>query len=370
MSVLITGATGFLGSRVLRRLLDDGADETITVLGRGAPGQLRHRIEAVLEAAQAAPPPPGALERLRYVESDLTKPGLGLSRRETAEATGGLTAIWHCAAGVALQGDPGALFKTNIGGTRAVLELADEAPDAHLFHTSTAYVAGRRRLGHIMEDDLSEEAGFQTYYEETKFNGERLIHAWAARTGRAVTIMRPSLLVLDQVIPDGLPSQSLNPVTRLIDAGLTVTDDAGATLRRDIGTLHIRLRADPEGSLNMLQVDYAAHAMVRAAAHRGTGVRTIHITHPHNTSMGVLMRAFEHAYPGLVVEIVTTLPAPTPYEAQVDEQLTGLAAFTALRRTYDRTNLLRAVDGLPDPDPIDSAYLARSMKNADSVVGA
>ncbi|MEV7928226.1 SDR family oxidoreductase [Kitasatospora sp. NPDC088779] len=366
MSILFTGATGFLGCRVLRRLLDEGNGAVITILGRADTLTLRQRVEAAVLAAEPDPPPAGSLGRLRYVEGDLTKPSLGLGRREIAAAADGLTSIWHCAGLLALVGDPAPLFRTNILGTRGLLELADQAPQAHLFHTSTAYVAGRRSGGHILEDDLSEEAGFQTYYEESKFNGERLVRRWAAHTGRSVTIMRPSLLVLDQVIPDGLPNQTLGILARLIDVSLGA--DAQARPGGD-GALRVRIRSNPEDSLNMLQVDYAAHAMVRVAAHRPTGLRTVHVTHPQNTSMSVFLRAFELAYPGLAVETVPALHAPIPVEVLAATQLAQVSSFMTQSRTYGRANLLATVGDLPDPAPVDSAYLARGMRRAGSVVG-
>ncbi|OPC77615.1 hypothetical protein B4N89_42010 [Embleya scabrispora] len=365
MSVLFTGATGFLGSRLLRRLLDDDdRDEPITVVGRAAPSVLRPRVEAALLAAGRRPLCDGALRRLRYLAGDLTVPGLGWDARTRDAATEDLDTIWHCAAVLALRGDPVPLFKTNVGGARSVLALAERAPAARLFHVSTAYVAGLRHRGHIRECDLSERHGFRTYYEETKFNVERLIHAWSAHHERPATVFRPSLLVTDRPAPPGLPAQPLSAYARLIDASLRArggpgSDGAGATA-------DVHLAFDPLDNLNLLQVDYAVHAMIRAAAHplpASSRVRTLHVTHPRNTTLTEVLRGFELACPGLRVRASSPTRTRTPntLEALLADRLPPLSSFVGQRRTYDRANLLSAVGDLPDPPAVDRDYLARGL---------
>ncbi|GHF52849.1 hypothetical protein GCM10010218_37880 [Streptomyces mashuensis] len=97
MSILITGATGFLGCRLVRELLADPSGEPVTVLGRGSEESLRARTEAAVTWLDGPPLPPQALARLRYVSGDITRPGLGLSADALARATDALTQIWHSA---------------------------------------------------------------------------------------------------------------------------------------------------------------------------------------------------------------------------------------------------------------------------------
>lgn len=380
MSVLLTGATGFLGCRLLRELLAHG-EEDITVLGRSTPEKLRDRVEAAVQWLDAPPIPHSALTAVRYVTGDLTRPGLGLSPLERARITDGLTALWHCAALLKMASDPAPLHHANVIGTRRVLELADEAPDARLLHVSTAYVAGRRATGSIREDDLLDTAGFQVPYEESKYTAERLVHAWTYRNERDATVFRPSLLVTDRPIPEGLPAQPadflLRPLERHLRSQAKRSSPVQALLHRPPGEaghlasdLHFRVEGDPHGSLNMLQADYAAHAMVRAAsgARPTTGVRTLHVTHPHNVSFATAAAALQTRFPGLTVSMAERLSRPTSLERLVAQHGAPLLTYSTHRRTYDRTNLIAALDGLPDPAPVDHAYLTRTFSRAEALV--
>ncbi|MEV5238432.1 SDR family oxidoreductase [Streptomyces cinnamoneus] len=368
MTVLLTGATGFLGCRILRALLADGTDEPLHVLGRGTPAELRDRVEAAVSRPEIPVAGPGAFRRLHCHSADLTRPGLGLEPGERSRITDGLTAVWHCAAQISLTGDPVTLYRTNVLGTRGVLELAQDAPAAHVLHVSTAFVAGRRRDGRVGEDDLSDAHGFQIPYEETKHTAERLVHAWCRRTGRAATILRPSLLVTDRRVPDGLPDHPLGVLARFVENALRRNSDDATWARILRGEAHgtamtFRIPGDPAGSLNLVQADYAVEAMTRVLAHRtgGAGVHTVHVTHPQDTPVALVKSAFEARYPGTTVEITPEIPDPTPLEAAVIANTTHLSAYTTQHRTYDRTHLLQSVDGLPDPPPLDVAYLLRAM---------
>ncbi|MBB5938429.1 SDR family oxidoreductase [Streptomyces zagrosensis] len=377
MSVLLTGATGFLGCRLLRELLAHGQDEVI-VLGRGTPEDLRHRVEAAVRWLRTPPLTPDALAAVRYVSGDLTRPGLGLRPAERAQLTGNLSALWHCAALLQLGSDPAPLHLANVVGTRRILDLADEAPEARLLHVSTAYVAGRRASGVVMEDDLLHTAGFQVPYEESKHTAERLVHAWAQRGERAVTVFRPSLLVTDRPVPDGLPSQPadamLRPLERHLGSWAKQVSPVRGLLHRPRGevdrprAMHLGVTGDPQGSLNMLQADYAAHAMVRAATRLTPtpGVRTLHVTHPHNVLFATAVAALRTRFPDLTVTMTEQLSRPTLLERQAARLAeASLLAYSTHRRTYDRTNLIAALDGLPDPAPVDESYLSRAFGRAE-----
>lgn len=368
MTTLFTGATGFLGSRMLRQLLADEPARPITVLGRGSPDALHDRVRRAVSWAAGPALEEAALGRLRCVSADLSRPDLGLSAQENAQLAADTTELWHCAALLNLEGEPRALYRTNVLGTRALLHLADRAPLSRLVHVSTAYVAGNRTHGHLLEGELTEEYGFANAYEESKYTAERMVRAWAERTDVSTLVLRTGLLVDDRVAPADVPGQPLDVLTRAVDAFL---EGALARLpqrplpdgRQELTTpLHFRLQGDPDGELALLQGDYAALAAVRAAAaHRAPGLVTAHVTHPHNTPFHLFARAYEARYPGLHISLQPVVDHPTPDEKLAVQRCGDLMAASAHRRTFDRTNLLRLVAGLPDPEPVELDYLIRAL---------
>ncbi|MFB9512531.1 SDR family oxidoreductase [Streptomyces purpureus] len=115
-TLLLTGGAGVLG----RALIDELAAEYRIVC-------LRHRT-------------PLQDPRVQEVGADLLAPGLGLTpavwRRLAAETD----VVVHSAAATNWRAEPAEIRRTNIEGTRAMLELA-EAAGAPLYYMSTAFVA-------------------------------------------------------------------------------------------------------------------------------------------------------------------------------------------------------------------------------------
>jgi nucleoside-diphosphate-sugar epimerase len=248
-----------------------------------------------------------------------------------------------------------------------------------MLHVSTAYVAGQRRAGHVMEAELRDDEGFQTAYEESKHTTERLLHAWAEEQNRSVTVFRPSLLVTDRPVPQGLPGQPTDVLIQLIERLVHARAAQDESLRVLLGgpgsggetqpeVLQFRVEGDAEGTLNLLQAEYAAQVMVLAAAQPqpASGVRTLHVTHPQSVAFATAAAALQSRFPGLTLSIVPALPHPTPQERLAAEHGARMLTFSAQRRTYDRTNLLAAINDFPDPEPVDYAYLARAFGRADA----
>lgn len=192
MSVLLTGATGFVGMEVLARLLD--GDEEIVALVRGRDEEeAGARLDTVLDGLGVAP---ADRSRARAVAGELTQPGLGLSDATADALAGEVTEIVHCAASISFTLPLSEARAINVGGTESVLELARRIADhgslRRVVHVSTAYVAGRHR-GRFAERDLYIGQEFRNTYEQTKAEAELLVDA-AARDLPIVTV-RPSIVM-------------------------------------------------------------------------------------------------------------------------------------------------------------------------------
>ena len=142
--VLLTGVTGFVGEALLRLMLAEVPDVRLTLLIRpkgSTPGTDRAR--ALL----------GKDDLHRRSAEDIDDPA-GRPGRRSSRATSptyppcprDLDAVVHCAGDVSFDPPVDEGFRTNVVGTRDLLDRVREAGgDIHYVHISTAYVAGRRR---------------------------------------------------------------------------------------------------------------------------------------------------------------------------------------------------------------------------------
>src|SRR5262245_16907282 len=186
--VLFTGFPGFIGMRLLPRLMElaPGARFRCLVQSRF--------LDAAREGiAQIESAHPQARGRIDVVTGDITVPGLGLAADEARALRGGLTAAHHLAAVYDLAVTRELGLKVNLDGTRNVLRFLSECPRLERLHyVSTCYVSGTA-TGIFRETDLDMGQSFKNHYEETKF----LAEVEVARAGLPVTIYRPSIVVGD-----------------------------------------------------------------------------------------------------------------------------------------------------------------------------
>jgi thioester reductase-like protein len=184
--VVLTGATGFVGSELLARFLKRG-NRRVYALVRASDH----------EAAEARLP---AHERLTGVAADIERPGLGLDRHTADAIAEEATTVVHCAASVSFGLDLEKSRRVNVDGSRRMVELAERCAGRgdgldRLSYISTAYVAGTHR-GLFEEDQLDVGQRFRNSYEQSKFEAETLVRERAR--GLPLQVMRPSIVVGDR----------------------------------------------------------------------------------------------------------------------------------------------------------------------------
>ena len=182
--MLLTGATGYLGSYLLRELLAD-PKITVTVLVRDANERnARARLGRVLvdyfgdEAGNALCDD----RRLNVLAGDLRHTELLLSPREYGGLAATVDAIYHCAANVNHIGHYRDFYADNVAATRHLLSLAARrkpAPaDFHFISTlSVANSAPPDGFRLFTEYDYVPDAPDDNYYVRTKQEAERLVIA-------------------------------------------------------------------------------------------------------------------------------------------------------------------------------------------------
>ena len=194
-TIFLTGATGLLGSYLLKILLQDGCK--VYALARSAHNKdapkrvadiLRFWDERVLTKNS---------NNLTVLEGDITKKGLGLNRRIGSLLTKEIDEIFHCAASTKLTLSLKEIRKINIEGTRNVLELGFAWNKKGILrkvnHISTAFICGDYK-DVFKEDDLNIGQDFNNPYEQSKFEAEILVRKYIEK-GMTIPIFRPSIIL-------------------------------------------------------------------------------------------------------------------------------------------------------------------------------
>jgi dihydroflavonol-4-reductase len=168
MVSLVTGATGFIGAALARRLLAEGS--AVRVLVR--PRANRRLLEGL---------------PVEIAVGDLTDP-VSLDR-----AVAGCEAVFHLAADYRLWArDPGEIYRTNLEGTRALMAAAGAAGVRRVVYTSSVATLGTRRDGGDADEttpvDIADMVG---HYKRSKYLAEAAVKALAAK-GLPVVIVNPS----------------------------------------------------------------------------------------------------------------------------------------------------------------------------------
>ncbi|MGV0734760.1 SDR family oxidoreductase [Mycobacterium syngnathidarum] len=179
MRYVVTGGTGFIGRRVITRILSRDPGAEVWVLVR------RESLTRFEKLAQNWD------DRVKPLVGDLTSADLGLSDTDIADL-GDISHVVHCAAIYDMTVGEAEQRAANVEGTRAVIELAQRL-DATLHHVSSIAVAGNHR-GVFTEADFDVAQDLPTPYHQTKFEAELLVRS---APGLRYRVYRPAVVVGD-----------------------------------------------------------------------------------------------------------------------------------------------------------------------------
>jgi nucleoside-diphosphate-sugar epimerase len=183
MVVAITGASGFIGSALMRRHLDAG--DLVRVLTRGSR------------------PVPDIRSAVTF-RGDLAQP----ADADLARFVDGVDVLYHCAAEIL---DSERMHAVNVQGTRALLSAA-EGCVGRWVQLSSVGVYGRSADQLVSEETSIAPLGV---YEETKAASDVLVLEAARLARLSAVVVRPSI-----VFGQGMPNQSIAEWARIIDRGL------------------------------------------------------------------------------------------------------------------------------------------------------
>ena len=199
--VLFTGFPGFLGSALLRRVLDRGDGPVACLIQPRyrelAEKRAREIVSAVEDgfeddAANDAPAAPA----IHLYEGDITEPDLGLgSALDDPDLLAGVEEAYHLAAVYDLSVDADVAEAVNVRGTEHVLDACERLDVDRLHYVSTCYVSGRYD-GVFTPDRLREGQSFNNHYEASKYRAEIAVKERMA-DGLPATVYRPAIAVGD-----------------------------------------------------------------------------------------------------------------------------------------------------------------------------
>ncbi len=323
-TVLVTGATGLVGTEVVAQLLSTTNSKIYVLVRAKTKEDAENRLRALWWGNDILVNAIG--KRVDTIIGDITKP-LEIKHID-------ITHVIHCAAETGVQKSRNELRNINIDGTRHVVRMAELLPQLQCFiHVSTAYVAGTQS-GIILEEGPM-ATQFYSQYEQSKAEAEKIVRA----STLPYIICRPGMIVGNSQTGHTRNYNTVYYVLKLILLG--------------------KLRVLPLSSkqtVNLIPVDYVAQQVVKLAFMPDAEGHTFHLTPPTDSlpQAGQLVEAVrEWAKANLDIDVPKPIYLPVPMLRSIGKRynarhrakkrsllsnLTALMPYFFDDHVFDRTN--------------------------------
>jgi NAD(P)-dependent dehydrogenase (short-subunit alcohol dehydrogenase family) len=269
MQYFVTGATGFIGKRLVKKLLERKGAVVHFLIRKESEGKvagLRQYWGA--NAARVVP-----------VFGDLTTKKLGVSADSVKKLKGQIDHFYHLAAAYDLTADEASQIAVNIEGTRNTVELAKAIDAGHFHHISSIAAAGLYE-GVFREDMFEEAENYEHPYFMTKHESEKIVRQeckvpWS--------VYRPAMVVgdsstgeMDKIDGPYYFFKLIQRMRQLLPPWLPSVGLEG-------------------GRINIVPVDFVVAALDAISHQNGIGKKCFHLVDPVGYRVGDVLDIFSRA---------------------------------------------------------------------------
>jgi len=269
MIYFVTGATGFIGKRLVAKLLEKPAS-TVYFLTRDKSPE---RIEKLLafwatDKSRAIP-----------IVGDLLQPCLGVGKGDIKKLKGKIDHFFHLAAVYDLGASADAQMAANVDGTRNTVDLAMQLEVGCFHHVSSIAAAGLFE-GVFREDMFEEAENLEHPYFGSKHESEKIVRNECKRPWR---VYRPGVVVgdsqtgeMDKIDGPYYFFKLIQKMRKILPPWMPAIGIEG-------------------GRINIVPVDYVVAAMHFLAHKKGLDRQAFHLTDPNPRRVGDVLNIFARA---------------------------------------------------------------------------
>ncbi len=293
--ILITGATGFIGSHIAAAFVKEGREIVVTARNKGDLSGYQ-RMQKLFQWFQLN----GTTDKLcKVVEADISRPQFGLSHDTYHSLLNDTSEIIHCAASTSFADKlRSSVEVANLEALKHVLKFATEASVDRFNLVSTAFVCPTGL--NVCKEEIVERKSFLNVYEETKYRAEKESKRVCELSGIPWKIYRPSIVYGNSQNGrtfrfNGLyyPIKTLYLLKRMFAGDLQNGGNHSMKLgvhRDDEGRIFfpIKLETKPNTGINLIPVDFFVNAFL-ALFNTDDAGKIYHITNPYPSPLELLL---------------------------------------------------------------------------------